>query len=117
MPLRNSPWRVPILLLIVLSALVAFDIGTIEIMGNELDSAANWLVVIGLALAFMLSSREMQDMSRAELTSFLTPTAVIILLEFSDRFQDFVEPFGEYFSGLMVILVLLAYYALTNESI
>lgn len=117
MPLSNSPWRIPILLVIVFSAIVGFGFGSIELMGETLDSSAKWLVLLGLAVAFMLSSREMGTMSNAELTAFFLPSVGILGMEFSTRFMDFVEPFEPYFSGLMVALVLLAYYALTNDEI
>lgn len=117
MPLSNSPWRVPILVTVVFGSLVAFDLGSLELLGNSLDETAKWLVILGLAIAFMLSSREMGTMSTAELTAFLTPTIAIIGLEFSETFAGIVEPLGVWFSAFMFMLVLLAYYALTNEQI
>jgi hypothetical protein len=117
MALNDSPWRIPIFVTVVFSAIIAFDIGSIELLGQTFDDSAKWLVIIGLAIAFMLSSREMGEMSNAELISFVTPTVAILANEFSTRFQDFVEPLEPMFSGVMVALILLSYYALTNENI
>jgi len=117
MALNNSPWRIPILIVVVLSAIVGFDFGSIEIMGQTFGNSAKWLVLIGLAGAFMLSAREMGEMSNAESAAFLLPSIGILGYEFSTRFVEFVEPFEPYFSGLMVASILLAYYALTNENI
>ena len=117
MALSDSPLRIPILIVVVFSAIVGFDFGSISIMGETLDSNAKWLVLLGLAFAFMLSSREMGTMTNAEITAFLAPSIGILGYEFSSSFVDFVEPFEPYFSGVMVALVLLAYYALTNDDI
>lgn len=86
-------------------------------MGQSFADSAKWLVLFGLAVAFMLSSRAMGEMTNAELTAFFLPSAGILGYEFSQTFVDFVEPFEPYFSGLMVALVLMAYYALTNDEI
>lgn len=117
MALKSSPWRIPILLIVVFSAIVGFNFGSVELMGETLDNSAKWLVLFGLAVSFMLSSREMGEMSNAELIAFFMPSIGILGYEFSTRFVEFVEPFEPYFSGLMVALVLLAFYALTNENI
>jgi hypothetical protein len=117
MALNDSPWRIPIFVTVVFSAIVAFNVGSIELLGQNFDQTARWIVIVGLALAFMISSREMGEMSNAELLSFLAPTVAILAKEFSTRFTELVEPFEPWYSVLMVGLVLLAYYALTNENI
>lgn len=117
MALSNSPWRIPILIAVVFSAIVGFDFGSVSIMGQTLDQSAKWLVLLGLAFAFMLSAREVGEMTNAELVAFFLPSVGIVGYEFSSEFVNFVQPFEPYFSGLMVALILLAYYALTNDEI
>ena len=114
---NDNPLMLMLGLVVAITASVTFGIVDVEVLNNTINPYAGWVFIGGLAGIYVLTDRQVGEMSDYEAVSFLIPILAALLIQFLPQAESFLTDYEPYAGIVLTALVLGSFYALgTNIS-
>jgi len=117
MSLSDSPLSWVLGGLLAIAALGQYNVISATWIENNVLAFSTWIFIGTLAGAYLLSQREIGELSDWETMAFGVGAGGFALYQFLPQFRSVIADYDPYGGYVMVAFTMLAFYILTNEEI
>lgn len=111
----RSPLMVTLGLVVALTASVTFGVLDIEVLDNALSPIAAWVFIGGFTAVYLMSDRQINQLTDLEAVGFVIPIIAAIGMEHVTPVQNFVTDYSPWGGLALTALTFAGFYALSTD--
>lgn len=101
--------------LLLIAAMVEFNVGDVTILGDSISTYAIWIFGIGFFAAYVIAERNMGDFSDMEIIALVIAVVPFLAYEYTADFQNIVANNNPMAGVLLTVAVGAGYWIIKND--
>lgn len=117
MPLSDNPLMWVLGIGLFIGSSVQYKVVELSVLDTNITPFTTWIFTIGLGGAYILSQRNVGDLSDWETGAFVVGLGAFAAYTFIPEFAKLVNNHQPFTGIILVLVTMVAFYILTNENI